>query len=216
MGFFTKKVTRTKLTIKFKLLILLIVAIFLFIYYKPILDSIGYFLVARTELPATADVVLFEEEVIFRDGIFECYNLYKTKNVKDVWIIRLPDTAVIIPEYRIEKVMRESLDSVGVVFPFKFFPYETEHPYTLNKSKMVADSLKKYGYKDVILLTDGFHSRRSYEVYKKIFKDQGINLYVTTYFGEIKPDGWWTKSNGFRRVVTEYLKFFYYTVKGYI
>ena len=216
MSFFTKVVTRRKFTFRFKIFLLLFVLILLWIFRIEILESVGYFLVAQAYPTKTADIILLEEEFDNKQAIEKCNNLYRETGAKEVWIVRLPDSTSFITEKQLEKSFRENLDTLSYKFKFNFFSYSTEHPYTYNKSMAVLDSIKKNGYRKVILLTEGFHSKRSYKVYKKIFAPEGIDLYCETYFTIVNPTNWWQDSNGFRRVTSEYLKYIYYVVKRYI
>ena len=216
MSFFTKEVTHKKFTIRFKLAVLFILLLSFWIFHSFILEGAGNFLVAQPYPSKNVDVILLEEDYNNKQAINFCNTLFKETYAKEIWVVVLPDSMQLFTKEQLEKTFKESLDTMAYNFPFKFFMYRTEHPYTLNKSNAVLDSLRSKGYKKVMLLTEGFHSKRSFKVYKKIFAPQGIDVYCTTYFTEANPENWWTFSDGFRRVVSEYLKYFYYLVKGYI
>ena len=216
MNFFLKEVTHKKFTFRFKLAVLLFVVLIFWIFRIYIFEGIGYFLVAQAYPSKSVDVILLEEEFNNKQAISECNSLFRETGAKEVWIVRLPDSTQLFTEHLIERSFKERLDTLYYNFPFKFFVYNTEHPYTFNKSIAVLDSLKVKGYKKVLLVTEGFHSKRSFKVYKKLFAPAGIDVYCNTYFTESTPENWWKDSNGFRRVVSEYLKYFYYLVKGYI
>jgi hypothetical protein len=216
MSFFTKEVTHKKFTVRFKIVLLILVVLLFWIFHSFILEGTGNFLVAQAYPAKNADVILLEEEYNNKQAINMCNNLYKETGAKEVWIVVLPDSTQLFTEKQLEKTFKESMDTLSYNFAFKFFTYSTEHPYTLHKSAAVLDSLKAKGFKKVVLLTEGFHSKRSFKVYKKLFAPQGIDVYCTTYFTESTPENWWKDSNGFRRVVSEYLKYIYYLVKGYI
>lgn len=216
MGFVFKEAKGKKFTIRFKLFVLIITAILIYLFHKILLTSFANFLIAQEYLINNADVILLEEDNLIKVSIDKCYSLYNEKNCKEVWIIRLPHKQNIIPEEKFGSILKEVFDSLGYKLKYRFFYFHIEHPYTLNKSSIIADSLKKYGYSKVILLTDAFHSKRSYNVYKKILTPEGIQVYCATYYPDYNQTNWWLFADGFRNVISEYLKLIYYWVKGYM
>lgn len=216
MGFVLKEAKGKKITIRFKLFVLIIMVLLIYAFHQYILESIGSYLIVQDYQTNYADVILLEEENSLQKSIELCNSLYYEKGCKEVWMIRLPYKKNIISEERFEKTIREALDSAGYKFKFRFFPFYIDHPYTLNKSLFIADSLKKYSYKKVLILTEAFHSRRTYNVYKKILCPEGIEVFCSVYFGEKTASDWWYSANGFRNVTTEYMKLIFYWIKGYI
>ncbi|MCX7832607.1 MAG: hypothetical protein N2490_00130 [Ignavibacteria bacterium] len=216
MGFIFKEAKGKKFTIRFKLVVLIVLIILVYIFQKPILTSIANFLIIQELQTNTADVILMEEDNLIKPCIEKCNSLYSEKSCKEVWIIRLPSKQNIIPEEKLGKVLKETLDSLGYKFNYRFFYYHIEHPYTFTKSNIISDSLKKYGYSKVILLTEAFHSKRSFNAYKKILIPQGIQIYCSVYYTDYNTTNWWNYADGFRNVISEYMKLIYYWIKGYI
>lgn len=216
MEFIFKEAKGKKITIRFKLFILIIIIILIYIFHENILVSVGNFLTVQEYHTNSADVILLEEESLLKSSIEKCNSLYYEKNCKEVWIIRLPFKQDLIPEEKFGDILKEVLDSCGYRFNFRLFYFYLEHPYTLNKTNIVADSLKKYGYKKVLVLTNAFHSKRTYNVYKKILIPEGFHVFCSTYYPDYNSFNWWKSSNGFRGVISEYLKLIYYWIKGYM
>lgn len=216
MSFILKEAKGKKFTIRFKLLVLIISVILVYIFHKTLLESLGSFLISQEYQSNSADVILLEEENLLKSSIEKCNSLYYEKNCKEVWIIRLPYKQNFIPEDKFAKILKEVLDSNGYKFNYKYYCFHLEHPYTYNKSNIIADSLKKYGYRKVIILTDAFHSKRTFKVYKKILIPDGFQVFCEVYYPEYNASNWWYSSDGFKNVISEYLKLIYYWMRGYL
>jgi uncharacterized SAM-binding protein YcdF (DUF218 family) len=108
------------------------------------------------------------------------------------------------------------IDSLYKDLPITFLNLDIEHPITLNKSNKVLDIINQKNAKSIIVLTNAFHSRRTRNVYRKILGSSDIKLYMMTYTIFFDNDDWWKSSIGFRIVVSEYLKYAYYLIRGYM
>lgn len=94
-------------------------------------------------------------------------------------------------------------------------------PVTRNRSVASAQALsswlKSSGVKpgNILLLSQGVHSRRSWLIFKKTLKADGWNTGVVTYQDDTYDGGrWWKSSRGTRAVVSEGLAWFYVTLFG--
>ena len=215
-SFFTKEVNKRKLTWKFKGSILLFLFLLLILLRNPVLYSFGSFLVFDSGEISKADIVILEEDVNSKEGLKYCLNLYSKGFCKEIWAVKLVDTSMIYSDEEYLRFINSVLDSSGYKVKLKFFIYDVEHPVTLNKSLQILDSMKIKNYSDVILVTNAFHSKRSFKVYNKIFQPKGITIQSKVYYTRAKLDDWFKNSYGLRYVLPEYIKYVYYSFRGFI
>jgi hypothetical protein len=215
-NFFTKEVTNRKLTWKFKGILLLFLFLLLTILYNPILHSVGSYLVYDSGEISKADIVLLEEDVNSKEGLRYCLDLYNKGFCKEIWAVKITDTSMIYSDEEYLKFINSVIDSIGYKVKLKYFILDVEHPITLNKSLQILDSIKSKNYSNVILVTNAFHSKRSYKVYEKIFRNNGITIQSKVYYTKANLDDWFKKSDGLRYVFPEYIKYVYYSFRGLI
>lgn len=128
-----------------------------------------------------------EKEQIFARPLD--YNLYLTKKLEDLGL---------------EK------DQIKVLKAPK------EHPITLTEARIVLSNLSKTGVRSAVLLSEGFHTRRSYWAYKQVGLPLGIEIIPYPYFMRYQKENWWQRARGSREFIDQCLKFFYYLIRGYI
>lgn len=90
------------------------------------------------------------------------------------------------------------------------------HPITLAEARFVANKLSQRGIRKVILLSEGFHTRRSYAVYNQEGSRVGLHIVPYPYFIEYESNRWWRETEGVNDFVTESFKLAYYLINGYI
>ena len=163
-----------------------------------------------------ADVVLLEEDVNSKEGLKYCVDLYNKGLCREIWAVKIIDTSMIYTDDEYMVFLKSTLDSLGYRIPFRYFIFDVEHPITLHKSMQILDSLKAKNYNNVILVTNAFHSKRSYKVYNKLFEEKGITLQSKVFYMKAKIDDWYKNSYGIRYVIPEILKYFYYVFRGYV
>lgn len=91
-----------------------------------------------------------------------------------------------------------------------------EHPVTLTEAQVVLSNLSKSGARRVILVAEGFHTRRSLWAYKEVGSSLGIEIIPYPYFARYQNENWWQQIDGTKDFFEESLKFFYYLLRGYI
>ncbi|HEX2964877.1 MAG TPA: hypothetical protein VHO84_03800, partial [Syntrophorhabdaceae bacterium] len=90
------------------------------------------------------------------------------------------------------------------------------HPVTLAEARFVTARLSDRGFSSVILLTKGFHTRRSYTLYKQEGTRYNLRVYPSPFFGEYNASSWWTDKQGVSDFLSESFKLIYYILTGYI
>jgi len=215
-SFFTKEVTKRILTWKFKGIILLSLILLIILLRNPILYSIGSYLVYDSGEVTKADIVMLEEDLNSKEGVKYCLDLYNKGLCKEIWAIKIVDTSMIYSDEEYLKFINSVIDSSGYKVKIKYFIFDVEHPVTLNKSLQILDSMKIKNYSSVILVTNAFHSKRSYKVYNNIFRSNGITIQSKVYYTKVKLEDWYKNSYGLRYVLPEYIKYVYYSLRGFI
>lgn len=90
------------------------------------------------------------------------------------------------------------------------------HPVTLNEAKFVVAKISQNGIRSAILLSEGFHGRRSFGVYSQEGARVGLHIIPSSYFTEYKNDNWWQHAKGVHDFFGESIKLAYYLVQGYV
>jgi hypothetical protein len=213
-GIFFKRVKRWKLKFRYKLIILLLLLLVIFFSYEEILTSVSYFLVKEDKQFEFADALLVEEDFANKNALDFCHNLFKEGKCKEIFMVKVINKSSIYSDRQYEYLLKKTIDSLYYNMPLTFINLDIEHPITLNKSRIIIDTLNSRNFKKIILVTSGFHSKRSFLTYKKYFKDTDIKLSVFVYYSNYTPNNWWKNIEGFREVITEYLKLVYYWLRG--
>ena len=73
------------------------------------------------------------------------------------------------------------------------------------------------GFDSLIVVTDGFHTRRTSLAFRHAYRGSGIDLvFVASYPEWLDVQSWWLAERPFLAVVQEYIKLLYYLLNGYI
>jgi uncharacterized SAM-binding protein YcdF (DUF218 family) len=90
------------------------------------------------------------------------------------------------------------------------------HPITLNEASVVLRRLSGEGVRTAVLMTDGFHERRSYLIYEQVGVPLGMSVTPSTIFLDYTRDNWWITRMGWYELVEEFAKTTYYYARGYL
>ena len=90
------------------------------------------------------------------------------------------------------------------------------NPVTLTSAKGALQILARDGVKSAILVSPGFHLRRSFLVYQYLSAPLNIKIYPVACFDTYQVNGWWSEDNGTREFFEEVQKLVFYLLKGYI
>lgn len=89
-----------------------------------------------------------------------------------------------------------------------------QNPVTLTSAKGALKTLAGDGVKKAILVSPGFHMRRSYLVYQHLSVPFNIKIYPAACGHDV--NNWWNQDNGPRDFLSELQKLAFYMAKGYI
>lgn len=90
-------------------------------------------------------------------------------------------------------------------------------PITLTSARTVLETLARDGVKKAILVSPGFHMRRSYLIYQHLSVPLNIKIYpIVCFYKKYQHNNWWNEGHGTRDFVSELQKLMYYMAMGYI
>jgi len=83
------------------------------------------------------------------------------------------------------------------------------------EAELVRKVVDERGYRSIIVITSPTHSRRVWLTFRKVFKgDEDIRILVTpSTYSNFKPEDWWKKGSYSQKVVTEYGKLIFNSLK---
>ena len=90
------------------------------------------------------------------------------------------------------------------------------HPITLTEARFVVNKLSQNGTRSAILVSEGFHTRRSFWVYRGEGARVALHVIPYPYFVEYESNSWWREAQGVSAFVNESLKLAYYLVREYV
>lgn len=200
-------------------LFLLITSIFVYLFRETILIQAGNFMAPAGDYEADA-AILEGAEFISTGIITSGMNLLSTGKVKRIVIV-LQDIAPAHRPYGIRgnypDVVRQTLKNIGLnEKEYKIIVVSVRKPITLKEAAFVLKDLHNENIHSAILLSQGFHTRRSYLVYQYVGNPLQIKIRPHACFTNYQFNEWWTQQSGVRDFTTECLKLFYYLVRGYI
>jgi hypothetical protein len=99
---------------------------------------------------------------------------------------------------------------------FRVMVAPVQNLITLTEAKIVLGVLSNEGVKSVILLSDSFHTRRSYLTYQYVGDFLNIKIIPIPYFIECYNDDWWHYYVSVHGFIFEVFKLVYYQMSCYI
>jgi hypothetical protein len=92
------------------------------------------------------------------------------------------------------------------------FHVPSVEPITLNLARGTAQELNARGIRSMLLVTDGFRSRRAFDVYAAVLNPSGITVHCQPVFGSHTPLNWSESSHGVEEVGLQFIKLWYYRI----
>lgn len=187
----------------FKFVILLVVLIF----GSLLLRTMGSYLVVSNELEyANAIVILSGGDESRMQEALELYN----QNYSN--LIILTETGNVVEGYdhlhsfdmRIE-LLNNGIPSGNILLTDQVATSTQEEAEAVKRLLITRQSIS------CIVVTDPYHTRRAYLIFRDVFADTGIKVMIhPTSPHWFSANTWFLKINGWRFVVLEYLKLFAY------
>ena len=168
-----------------------------------------------------ADVAILEGAEFIRSGaITSGMDLLSSGKVKRVVVV-LQNIAPAHRPFGINgnypDIVKQKLKNMGLKeTEFKIIVVPIIHPVTLKEAEVVLGVLSKENIKSAILLSPGFHTRRSYLAYQYVGNTPQIKIFPSACFTEHQLNRWWVQESGVRDFAVELFKLGYYLAGGYI
>jgi len=204
--------------LKLFFLLLGLAIVIVFLSYKTILTSAGKYL--SPEGLENADVVILEGTELIREKSVEIgMSLLSSKRANRLVIVYHDpgNERIFARPLNYNLFLIQKLEGLGLKKDqIQVIGVPDDHPITLVEAQIVLSDLSKQGVKSAILLSEGFHTRRSFWTYKKIGLPLGIKVIPYPYYMTYRNEDWWQEVGGVYSFVNELLKFIYYLFRGYI
>ena len=168
-----------------------------------------------------ADVVILEGTEFIPTGfIMTGMNFLSSGKVKRV-IIVLQNIAPAHRPYGINgnypDIVSQKIKNIGLrEKDFKVIVVPIRNPVTLKEAEAVLNDLSKDNIRSAILVSPGFHTRRSYLTYQHVGMSLQIKIFPYSCFTSYNFDHWWLEEHGVRDFTAELIKLGYYLAGGYI
>jgi hypothetical protein len=190
----------------------------LFWFHEPLLISAGEFLAPRGD--GEADVAIVEgTETVRAKKIKAALDLFRTKKVRRIVVIlqENPDPEGLYALEDYSEWVKEKLTRGGVGEKYLgILKVPSKHPITLHEANFVLTKLSTEGAKRVVLLSDAFHTRRSYWTYRQVGSSLGLEVIPHPVFIFYHEKNWWREARGLREFSSELVKYLYYLFRGFV
>jgi uncharacterized SAM-binding protein YcdF (DUF218 family) len=196
-----------------------LIIIIAFFFHAAILFHAGKFMAPEGDYEA--DVAILDgSEYVSTGMVVQGLNLLSSGKVKRLVIV-LHRIAWLHRPYGLNtdyaNFVRKELQDHGLKeTDFKIIETPIRNPVTLTAARVALDALSRENVKSAILLSSGFHTRRSFLAYQFAGIPHQIKIFPTACFTEYGLDQWWERYPGIRDFGSEALKLAYYLVGGYI
>lgn len=212
-----RKIRRPSL-LKWLFFLLAIIYILVSYYHAPILTRLGRYLIVEHPAQKSDLIVCLAGGIVDRGlAVAEAYQkglaprIFMSREEPPDGYVWLREKGVNYPEN--VDLMIMLLEGLGIP---KSALLVSDRPAesTLEEAEIVKDVVEKGNYKSLLLITSPIHSRRAWLAFRKVFEKKDVRiLVVPSPYSEFNPEDWWKKRRYQKRVIIEYEKLIYYTVK---
>ncbi len=175
------------------------------------LKPLGHYLIydslpSKTKLNADVAIVLTGGS---GNRIKKAIELYHEKKAKHIIISGNEGKSTIFPPKQVE-IKKYAIKS-GVNENHIFL--EQEATSTYENALYSLKLCEKLNYKKIIIVTNKFHSKRAYSIFKKLNTNSSVTIYSKTAKDHINYNNWWTNHNMTETVLIEWGKTVWYWLK---
>lgn len=200
----TQKQSSSKKKWFIALAIIIVLSVLLFFTYPIILTSLANNLVyEKTTNKADVIIVLSGGE---DNRIITAVDLYK-KGISDK--ILMCGGGPFLGKYYAE-YMGEYARRLGV--RRRNLLYELNSLSTYENAKYSYPIIKRQEFKSILIVTSKYHTKRSYNAFKKFYK--GIDIYIVGSKDDINYKKWWQSYESTEKILNEFVKTLIYFFKS--
>jgi len=213
LSFFIKQKTVKRLTWPARILILVLVLVLVFLTRHFWLTGIGRFLIVEHKI-GPADIIVVEGGGD-KDRILEAVRLYQKKYAGRILISghtveRLPNMTITQEELAKKEAISRGVAPADIII-------EGKSESTYEGALLSRSFFKRFKVKKAIIVSEPYHLRRSYLVYRKVYTSNKLTIIChAPPQSRYKANDWWQSENGLIDTSNEYIKLAYYLFKGYI
>jgi len=202
---------------------LLLIILLVLLFGHTILIRAGKFMAPQGI--SNADVAILQGCTFLNEGtdtvLIRGINLLDSGKVKRLIIVLhsdIPSNTSYLLNQDYPGLVKKEVQTLGLKEKdFGIVVVPISHPNTLTEAEVVLEAISKDHIKSAILLSHGFHTRRSYLVYQYIALPFQIKIFPLACLNSYEPlDSWWSHAQGRRYFVEEVIKLAYYLVRGYV
>jgi hypothetical protein len=198
---------------------LFLIIILIFTFRVTILMRAGQFMAPEGNY--IADVAILEgTEFIDRGMVMSGMNLLSSGKVKRIIVVLhriAPSDRPFAFNEDYPHLVKKEMKALGLKErDFRIIVTHIHQPITLTAARGALETISKEDVKSAILLSPGFHMRRSYLVYQHLCVPFQIKIFPYACFNSYQLDHWWSQEDGLRDFAAELLKLAYYLAGGYI
>ena len=191
---------------------------------ETILLEAGRFMAPVDDLvEQAADVIILEgTEHIQKEIVARAVSLLsagKSRRIAVVLAQKTSDAKSLGSPWDNPAVIKKKMEGMGLDrSTYRVIITPSRHPMTLTSAQAAIEVLAGEGVRSAILMSPGFHMRRSYLVYQSLGEPLQIRIYPHASFDGHNHglDKWWTQWHGVQDFIEQGLKLVYYMIRGYI
>jgi hypothetical protein len=187
-----------------------------------LLDAGRFMAPVDDRMDGTADIVVLEGiGHIERELVARAAGMVSSGKARRMVVVlnRVPEDNPSVETEAPLSVVQKALGGLGLDdTSCRIIVTSFRHPLTFTSAKEVMQVLAGEGVRNVILISPGFHTRRSYLVYQSIGEPLQIRIYPYASFDGHNHglDKWWTQWHGVYDFIEQGIKLLYYMVRAYI
>lgn len=191
-------------------------------FRQSILTSMGKFMAPEAEeIDSVADLAILEGTAFVSTGmVSRGIQLLSSGKAKRLVIVLHSVSQNYWPfacDEDYASAVRTKLKSIGLDdSEFRVIVTHIHEPITLVAARGALEDISRDGIRSAILVSPGFHMRRSYLVYQHLAAPLKIKIYPVACFDSYELNNWWTHEYGARDFFSEGLKLLFYIIRGYI
>ncbi len=198
---------------------LFLMSIIIFSFRVTILMRAGRFMAPEGNY--SADVAILEgTEFINRGIVMSGMNLLSSGKVKRIIVVLhriAPSDRPFAFNVDYPHLVKKEMEALGLKErDFRIIVTHIHDPITLTAARGALEAISKEDVKSAILLSPGFHTRRSYLRYQHLCIPFQIKIFPYACFNSYQLDHWWSQEAGLRDFGQQLGQLAYYLARGYI
>ncbi len=213
--------------VKIRIVAYILFFLLIIISFKIWLPLAATFLLAKDNVGKADCIVPLRGDLYYR--FKKAIELYEDGYADSIVISVLPELEKVESDYCAVKMRIYGVNKLSrrdfTLKAFKYFGkdpkgiYFTDQAITSTYEEALAtrDLMLDKGFKSLILVTSGYHTRRALMIFRAVFRGSGIKIYNCSAGRELlNPRTWWKKEDEVKFILQEYLSMVHNTIYHFI